>query len=386
MTVCPPMSSTAAPAGNRRKASPRRKITRIGAGATVLALVLAACGSSSTRSAPPATPAPSSASTAAGGSATPTTAAAPTSGVQTLRIALDYTANVDYLGIYDAINLGYFSAHGIKPEIVPYTGTPAETLLAAGRTDLALTYPPNIPAYRASGLAYRAVAGLSQRNTIAIAVLASSRYTDVGQLSGTLYGGFGVPSDKPILEAVFRRAGVAKPTVKEITLNADAYQALAAHRVAYSIVFGGIDDLTAELQGVHLRTFPLEQYLGATFSFPDDAFVATDREIASRADLLRRGLAALAEGYRYAAAHPAAAEAILVKDNRSTLGHSANIVTATGNATAKTFLSPGGTWGTLGDRDFSGITALLVNGGLIKASKAPAASEDYTDTLLSAGS
>lgn len=334
---------------------PVRTRWRAAAVAAGVALVAAACGSTSS---------------SAG------------SHLRTLSIALDYTPNVNYLGIDVAISNGYFAAHGIKADILPYSGIPAETLLRSGRADIGLTYPPNIPANRAGGLAYRAVAALTQRNTVNIAVLASSPYRNVAQLSGTLYGGFGVASDKPILEAVFADAGVAHPVVKEVDLGDSAYQALAAHRVAYSITFGGIDDVTAELAGVKLRQFPIARYLGSTFSFPDDAFVAMDSLIDHDPSLLRAGLAALSEGYRFAAAHPVQAEAILERDNRSFLDHSQNVVAATGKATAPTFVAADGSWGHLDDADFAGITRLLVHGGLIAASKAPPASADYTDSLL----
>jgi len=302
--------------------------------------------------------------------------------LQRLRIALDYTPNVDYLGIDVAMSKGYFKAEGIDPEIIPYSGASAEQLLQSGRTDLGLTYPPNIPAYRASGLDYEAVAGLSQHDTIKIAVLASSKYRNVAQLSGTVYGGFGVPSDKPILEDIFRHAGVAHPVYKEVNLGDQAYRALADHQVAYSIVYGGIDDVTAELSGVKLREWPISRYLGSAFSFPDDAWVATDKEVHDDPGLLRRGLAALAKSYEYSAAHPTEAEAILTADNHSALAHSGNIVKATGNATAKTFLTPAGTWGTMDKADFAGITKILVQGGLIKGSKAPKPSQDFTNALL----
>ena len=308
-------------------------------------------------------------------------ASAPTS-LPVVRIALDYTANVNYLGIYAAVNEGYFRDAGVRAEIIPYGGASAETLLAAGRTDLGLTYPPSIPAYRAAGLNYEAVAGLTQRNTIGIAVLASSKYTNVAQLSGTLYGGFGVPSDKPILQAVMRHAGVAHPVVREVNLGVDAYQALADHRVDYSIVFGGIDDVTARLSGVKLRVFPIAQYLGTTFSFPDDAFVALDSEVHHHATLLRRALAALSRGYEFAAAHPKRAESILIKDNPTALAHATNVIRATGAATAPTFVNGQGRWGQLSTQDFSGLTSLLVKGGLISAAKRPAPSSDFTNSLL----
>jgi ABC-type nitrate/sulfonate/bicarbonate transport system substrate-binding protein len=322
-------------------------------------------------------------SAAACGSRTSTPSAAGRR-LPTLRIALDYTENVDYLGIYVAITKGYFAAQGIKPVIIPYSGIPAETLLETGKTDLGLTYPPNIPAYRAADppLDYEAVAGLSQVNTIDIAVLASSPYHDVAQLSGKLYGGFGVPSDRPILLDVFRKAGVAHPVYREVDLGVDAYQALAAHRVAYSITFGGIDDVTAELAGVHLREFPIKRYLPNAFTFPDDAFVATDQEVKTHAELLRKGLVALAEGYEYAAHHPASAESILLGDNPAALSGSAAVIRATGNATAPTFLTPSGTWGQMSLRDFAGITAIERQGGEIPAGRVPPPASDFTNALL----
>jgi hypothetical protein len=57
-------------------------------------------------------------------------------------------------------------------------------------------------------------------------------------------------------------------------------------------------------------------------------------------------------------------------------------VAATGAATAPTFLTPSGAWGPMDDADFTGITRILVAGGLIPVSKAPVAAQDYTNSLL----
>ncbi len=110
-------------------------------------------------------------------------------------------------------------------------------------------------------------------------MLQSSPYTSPAQLSGKLYGGFGVPSDEPIIKAIMTKTGVADPVYNQVVLNGSAYQALAAKRVAYTTMFGGIDDVTAELQGAQLRTFPIRDYLGPAASFPDDSLAASDSEI-----------------------------------------------------------------------------------------------------------
>jgi ABC-type nitrate/sulfonate/bicarbonate transport system substrate-binding protein len=345
-----------------------------------LALVLTACGSSSSSST--SAGAASASSTASSSSvAAASGASAPKAKV---RIALDYSANVDYLGIYAAINNGYFAAQGIDPVIIPYANTPAEPLIQSGKTDLGITYPPDVIINRAHGLKYKAVAALVSGNTTALAVLASSKYTRPAQLNGLLYGGFGVSSDPPIISAILHADGVAKPGFKQVVLDTDVIDALSKNRVQYTAVFGGIDDVTAALQGVKLRTFPYKNYLGAGGNYPNAVFAASDAEIANHADALRRTLKALAQGYEFAASHPAAAEQILIKDNPTALAHSQKIIIATGNATAPTFLDGQGVWGPLNDEDFSGLETILAHGGLLKGALPPV-SDVYTNSLLPAG-
>ncbi len=307
-----------------------------------------------------------------------------TTGTPTIRIALDYSANVNYLGIYAAIDKGFFAQAGVNVKIIPYANTPAETLVQSGTTDLGISYPPDVIINRARGLKYKAVAALDEQNTTGLAVLASSRYTRPAQLNGTLYGGFGIASDKPIVEAILKGDGVKDPSFKQVVLNTDAYDALSKNRIQYTAVFGGIDDVTAELQGYKLRVFPYRKYLGAAGNYPNVVFVASDSTIASKADALRRALKGLAEGYTFAAKHPAAAEAILIKENETALGKSQKIVTATGNATAKTFLDSAGRWGTLSASDFTGLQRILVRGGVVKGTP-PKPADLFTNALLPKG-
>jgi ABC-type nitrate/sulfonate/bicarbonate transport system substrate-binding protein len=301
----------------------------------------------------------------------------------TVKIALDYTANVNYLGIYVAKSKGYFAQQGIDPVILPYANASAEQLIQAGQTDLGISYPPDVIINDSTGLRYRAVGALVTDNTTALAVLASSKYTRPAQLNGKLYGGFGIASDPPIVSAILRADGVAKPVFKQVVLDANVIRALAAHRIDYTAVFGGIDDVTAALQGIKLRTFPYNRYLHAAGNYPNAVFVASDKDIAARGPILARALKALAEGYAYAARHPAAAEQILIDDNRTALANATKIVVATGNATAPHFLNAAGSWGPETDADYSGLEKILASAHVIKSS--PPLSELYTNALLPAG-
>jgi ABC-type nitrate/sulfonate/bicarbonate transport system substrate-binding protein len=345
-------------------ALPFRPSVRRRAVAAVLAVALAAAGYA----------AAGEASSAAG--STPATA--------TVKIALDWTANVNYLGIYVAQSKGYFAAQHINAVILPYANAAAEQLIQAHQADLGISYPPDVIINNARGtLHYKAVGALVTDNTTALAVLASSKYTRPAQLNGKIYGGFGIASDKLLVTSILRADGVKNPIFKQVVLGTDVITALKAHRVDYTAVFDGIDDVTASLEGIKLRTFPYDRYLGAAGDYPNAVFVASDADIAARGPILARALKALAEGYEFAAHHPAAAEQILIADNQTALASAKQITYATGNATAPHFLDKAGTWGPETKADYAGLEKILANGHLIKSSPSPSAL--YTNALLPSG-
>jgi len=297
-------------------------------------------------------------------------------------IALDYAPNANYLGIYAALARGYFADEGIRPKILPYANTPAETLIKSGKADLAISYPPDVVINRSQGLKYKAVAALVAGNTTELVVLANSRYRRPAELSGKLYGGFGIQSDKALITEIMRRDGAADPKFRQVVINTAALDALKSGRVDYTAIFAGIDDVQAAKMGIRLRGFPYREYLGEAGNYPNAVFVAGDETIASREEALKGTLAALAKGYEYAVENPGQAAAILIDANPAALGRDRAITTATSRVAAKQFLDPQtGTWGPMSDTDFSGLGEILRQGGVIKGAP-PAPSELYTDSLL----
>lgn len=310
-----------------------------------------------------------------GGSDTPDKA-------EKVTIALDYAPNANYLGIYTALAKGYFADEEIEPKILPYANTPAETLIKSGKADLGISYPPDVVINRSQGLKYKAVAALVAGNTTELVVMANSPYRRPAQLSGKLYGGFGIQSDKALITEIMKRDGAPDPKFRQVVINTAALDALKSGRVDYTAIFAGIDDVQAEKMGIRLRGFPYRRYLGAAGNYPNAVFVAGDETIDGRRDAMKRTLAALARGYEYAAKNPVEAAGILIDANQAALGRDKAITLATSRAAAKQFLDPAtGTWGPMNDADFSGLGAILRQGGVIKATPPPPA-EVYTDSLL----
>ena len=184
--------------------------------------------------------------------------------------------------------------------ILPYANASAEQLIQAGQTDLGISYPPDVIINNANGArATGRVGALVTDNTTALAVLASSKYTRPAQLSGKLYGGFGIASDKPLVTSILRADGVAHPVFKQVVLDADVITALAAHR---DRLHRGVRRHRrrhrARSRASSCALFPYRRYLGAAGNYPNAVYVASDRDIAARGPILARALKALAAGLR----------------------------------------------------------------------------------------
>src|ERR1700710_1910099 len=139
------------------------KSSRIAASGTVIALralslALAACGQKSE------------------GSSTQT---------EPLSLTLDFYPNPDHAGIYMAQKLGYFSEAGLDVEIqTPSDPAAPLKLLAAGRTDLAISYEPEVILAREQGLDVKAVAALVNRPLTSMSWLKKSGIKGIGDLRG----------------------------------------------------------------------------------------------------------------------------------------------------------------------------------------------------------
>ena len=280
-----------------------------------------------------------------------------------MTLALDWVPNTNHAGVYVAQAKGYLAREGIDLRILPYGSTSPDVLVASGKADLGISFVPSLLVSRASGLQIRSVAVVLKRNEEALAVPADSRFTRPRDLSGSTYGGFGAPFEAPLWGAMIKADG-GTPTFRTAILNTAAYEALYHGRVDFTSVFLGWEGIQARQRGIGLRLFRPARYLGPAGDYPSVIMIASDKGIAERAPVLRRALAALSEGYTFAAAHPEQTARILEAADAGLRANPALV-----SASAR-FLAPayadGGRWGVQSLREFKGLGDLLWRAGVLK--------------------
>src|SRR3954451_8678926 len=151
----------------------------------------------------------------------------------TITVQLDWTPNTNHSGIYIALAKGWYKDAGLKVNILPYTDVNPDVVVANGKADIGVSFPPNIVFSRAQGLDLVSVAAVLQRSVTQVAVLDSSDLKRPRDLDGKLYAGFGLPYEEPVLKTMIQADG-GKGTFQTATLSTAAYDALYAKRADFT--------------------------------------------------------------------------------------------------------------------------------------------------------
>ena len=231
----------------------------------------------------------------------------------TVSIALSWTPNTDYTGLYVAESKGYFADQGITVKILPYGSTAPETLISRGLADFGFSYQAGTAYAHASGADVVSVFAPDQKGTYAIGVRADrSDITRPKDLDGKIYAGFGTPDEGPELTYVIKQDG-GKGEFRTVTLNTSAYEALYAGKADFTIPVVTWEGVEAGLVGKPMKTFALTDY-----GFPDQYSVlvaSSQKFLSANPEVARRFLAGLTKGYQYAADHPTDAATLMVESN-----------------------------------------------------------------------
>ena len=271
------------------------------AAVSVLAIFLTACSSPN--------PSPQ---------AEPTTAAP-----ANVTIALDFTPNTNHIGIYVAQAKGYFKDASLKVKILPYSSTPAETLVANKRSDFGFSYSGGTAYARAAGQDVVQVYANISKNQYVLAYRASdTSISSPKDLDGKTYAGFGTPDESAEVSTVIKSDG-GKGEFTKAVLDTAAYEAVYAGKADFTIAATTVEVLEAEEIGK-----PLKYFVPEKFGYPanySSSIISSNAYLKSNPEVAKRFLRAVQQGYEFAQDNPKEAAAIVVAANKSVLKNPALI-------------------------------------------------------------
>ena len=231
---------------------------------------------------------------------------------QPLALTLDFYPNPDHAGIYMAEKLGYFDEAGLDVGIdAPADPSAPIKQVAAGRSDLAITYEPELMLAREQGLDVVAVGALVNRPLTSMIWLKKSGIRGVGGLKGKTIATAGIPYQDKFLQTILARVKLAPDDVKAVNVGFGLLPALVGGSA--QAMLGGYRNV----EGVDLRergkapvVTPVDQ-LGVP-TYDELVLVARRQSLEDDADRIRLFLAALERGTAAAVEQPGAATVAFV--------------------------------------------------------------------------
>jgi putative hydroxymethylpyrimidine transport system substrate-binding protein len=238
-----------------------------------------------------------------------------TGGAEPLSLTLDFYPNPDHAGIYMAQKLGYFEEAGLDVKIQ----TPADPaapikLLAAGRTDLAISYEPEVLLAHEQGLDVKAVAALVNRPLTSMIWLKKSGIEGVGGLRGKTIATAGIPYQDAYLKTILARANLKPADVKAVNVGFGLLPALVGGSAQAMLGgFSNVEGVDLRLRGKDPVVTPVDK-LGVP-SYDELVLAAQGKRLEEDPEAIRLFVAALARGTAAAAKNPKAATKALLEAN-----------------------------------------------------------------------
>jgi len=234
---------------------------------------------------------------------------------EALSLTLDFYPNPDHAGIYMAEKLGYFEEAGLEVSIqTPSDPAAPIKLLAAGQTDLAISYEPEVLLASEKGLDVAAVGALVNRPLTSMIWLQKSGIKGVADLRGKTIATAGIPYQDAYLKTILARAKLSPSDVKTVNVGFGLLPAVVGGKAEAMLGgFRNVEGVDLRLRGLDPVVTPVDQ-LGVP-SYDELVLVAQRQRLEQDPEPIRLFLAALARGTTAAADSPDAATKALLEAN-----------------------------------------------------------------------
>jgi putative hydroxymethylpyrimidine transport system substrate-binding protein len=214
-----------------------------------------------------------------------------------------------------AQRLGYFEDAGLEVSIhTPSDPAAPIKEVAAGHTDLAISYEPEVLLAREQGLDVVAVGAVVDRPLTSLIWLKSSKIGGIGDLRGKTIATAGIPYQDAYLKTILARAGLSTSDVNTVNVGYGLLPALVGGRAQAMLGgFSNVEGVDLRLRGKGPVVTPVDR-LGVP-TYDELVLVAKQERLEEDPETVRLFLAALARGTAAAKKSPQATSKALLEAN-----------------------------------------------------------------------
>lgn len=299
-------------------------------------------------------------------------------GLEKVKVILDWTPNTNHTGIYVAKEKGYFKDLGLDVEIIQPSEGSSLQLVSAGKGDFAITYQEDLTYARTSDspMPVKAIATIIQHNTSGFASPKEKNIKTVKDFEGKVYGGFGGPSEKAILQAVMEKAGADFSKLTTVDVGTEDFFIATKNNLDFEWTFEGWTNISAKLRNFDINYIPLRE-LDERLDYYTPIIASSESTLNEKSDMVKKFMEATSKGYEFAINNPEESAEILVKEVPEI---DKDLAVESQKFLAKEYKSDANRWGEMKDSVWDNYTQFMLEYKLIN--KDMKASEAYTNEFL----
>lgn len=299
-------------------------------------------------------------------------------GLEKVKVILDWTPNTNHTGIYVAKEKGYFKDLGLDVEIIQPSEGSSLQLVAAGKGDFAITYQEDLTYARTSDspMPVKAIATIIQHNTSGFASPKEKNIKTVKDFEGKVYGGFGGPSEKAILQAVMEKARADFSKLTTVDVGTEDFFIATKNNLDFEWTFEGWTNISAKLRNFDINYIPLRE-LDERLDYYTPIIASSESTLNEKSDMVKKFMEATSKGYEFAINNPEESAEILVKEVPEI---DKDLAVESQKFLAKEYKSDANRWGEMKDSVWDNYTQFMLEYKLIN--KDMKASEAYTNEFL----
>lgn len=232
-----------------------------------------------------------------------------------LKLALDWTPNINHIGFFVARELGFYQEEEIDLDIIDpssddYEKTPAKKV-ELSEADFALCPLESILSYRTKSKPFKliAIAAILQEDLSAIVVKSDSGVNSPKELDGKSYASYQAKYEDAIVRQLIKNDGGKGEIQVSYPAKLGIWNTLLKDEFDSTWIFMNWELFQSESLESQLKCFQLKDY-GIPYSY--SPVIATNEELVSeKSDAYKKFLSATKKGYLYAKNNPKEAIEIL---------------------------------------------------------------------------
>jgi ABC-type nitrate/sulfonate/bicarbonate transport system substrate-binding protein len=235
--------------------------------------------------------------------------------MKTVRIALDWTPNINHIGFFVAREMDFYKEEGLQVELLDpssdnYELTPAKKV-ELGQADMALCPFESLISYQTKKLPFDAVAiaALFQEDLSAIVVLGDSDIQRPCDLDGRSYASYKARYEDEIVRQMIQNDGGKGELILAYPEKLGIWDTLLSKKYDSTWIFTNWEGVQAAQRNAKLRSFKLSDY-GIPYGY-SPVIMASRGAVETQNETYAAFLRASKNGFLYALNNPENAISVL---------------------------------------------------------------------------